>query len=116
MIKTLGSIAAILLVASSPLWARTRNLSGTWESHVFGSKVVVHLNQKGRSIAGVARVYGPFGKKTTYHFRGMVEGNRVQAAHYSGHSFVGMVGRNGVISGVLTTRQGRQIPVTASRR
>lgn len=116
MIRTVGCALAILLLASFPLWAKARDLSGMWESHVFGSRVVVRLKQDGNSIGGVAYVYNAFGKKSTYHFQGVVQGNHVQAEHHSGHSFVGAVRDSRSVSGVLTTRRGYRIPVNASRR
>jgi hypothetical protein len=116
MIRSLGLAVAVLTVALIPLGAEGSSLSGNWEAHVMGSKVVVHVDQKGHALTGEAYVYGPLGRKSTYHFRGLIKGRQVQASHYTGHRFTGSIQEDGTLVGVLRTRSGHRIPVHARLR
>jgi hypothetical protein len=81
-----------------------------------GGRMVARVEQNGNAIGGVAHVYPPTGKRLTYHFTGTVQGNKISAAHYSGHVFNGHVTPQGQIVGVLTTRNGEKISMTGRRR
>lgn len=116
MIRLLGLAVTVATVAIIPLGAEARNLSGNWESQIMGTRVVVHVDQMGQEISGVAHVYSPLGRKNTYHFQGLIKGNQVQAAHYSGHRFTGNIQEDGGVAGVLRTKRGHQIPVNARPR
>jgi len=78
MIRLLGLAVTVVTVALIPLGAEGRNLSGNWESQVMGTRVVVHVDQMGQAISGVAYVYSPLGRKNTYHFRGLIKGRQVR--------------------------------------
>ncbi len=92
------------------------NLSGRWNGSVMAHAVEIDVNQKGQEIDGVARLFSPFGKKSVYHFKGSVDGPRVQGAHHSGHRFQGNRTADGSVSGVLTTKQGHKLNVQVFRR
>lgn len=113
MIKLLALLAVMLVAALIPLGAEGRNLSGNWETQVMGARVMVHVDQVGQAISGVAYVYSPLGRKNTYHFQGSIKGRQVQAAHYSGHRFTGNIRDDGAVAGVLRTKRGHRIPVSA---
>ncbi|MBM3298773.1 MAG: hypothetical protein FJY85_02320 [Deltaproteobacteria bacterium] len=110
-----GVLAAVVL---APLHASAAaaDVSGTWEARAMGGRLVAHVEQNGNTIGGVAYVYHPHGKKVTYHFNGTVDGNRVTLAHHSGHMFNGHVNSKGQLVGVVTTKKGEQVSVTAQRR
>lgn len=91
------------------------NLSGNWSAGVMGSKVNAQINQKGNVLSGVAFVYSPGGAKNTYHFSGSMAGTSVSVSHTSGHRFKGNVTPDGRLVGTLTTKNGYQVPVDASR-
>ncbi len=117
MSKRITIACCCLLVLCVPLAASGQGMSGNWEAVVFGMKVAdaqVHI--QGQKVSGVAYVYGPFGKRITYHFYGGVQGNTVYARHNDGHVFQGTITGPGQVSGTLTTKKGRTVPVTANRR
>jgi len=116
MIRLLGLAVTVVAVALIPLGAEGRNLSGNWESQVMGTRVVVHVDQMGQAISGVAYVYSPLGRQNTYHFRGLIKGRQVQAAHHSGHRFTGNIQEDGGVAGILMTKKGHRIPVNARQR
>lgn len=92
------------------------NLSGNWHASAMGASVDATLHQKGENVDGVAYVRAPGGKKATYHFKGVVSGATISAAHHSGHRFSGKVMNYDKINGVITTRGGQSMPVQLTRR
>lgn len=112
----LGVFAAcfVILCGVSPLRAAD-DYSGAWKiDHLFDT-IIAHIEQDGDSLNGVLTVTGPFGKKDVYHFTGKCEAGRIEASHYSGHVFHGALQVSGKISGVLTTRTGLHVQITARR-
>lgn len=92
------------------------DISGNWHASGMGAAIEATINQKGPVINGVAVVHNPSGEKNTYHFTGSIDGNKVTAAHYSGHQFTGTINSNGQLVGMLRTKRGQQVPFSASRR
>ena len=105
----------IVIMSCLPAYSAQRNVSGDYEASVMGSVIQARIDQDGDAIQGVAYVYSG-GKKNTYHFKGTVNGNKIQASHYSGHAFSGNVTSGGDLVGVLRTRGGHKISINAARR
>ena len=117
MAKALKALLVLSLLVCAPLAiAGPGNVSGTYETWVFGSKVKALVQQQGNNISGVAYIYRPFGKKSTYHFNGRIDKGRVVASHFQGHVFHGRVDGRGRLQGVITTRKGHRISISAPRR
>ena len=115
LVRMTSALIALTFIAS-PLWATAFNLSGDWEAGAMGAKLKAHVEQNGNQINGVAHVYPLFGKKLTYHFSGKVNGSEIYAAHHQGHSFRGRLNSRGLIEGVVRTKQGHKVGITAHRR
>jgi len=109
-LATLMFLAAITLWTSAS-WAVEWSPPRSWETHVMGVKVKGMVQRKLNDIKGVLHIYQPMGKKLTYHFTGMVEGNKVQASHTDGHVFQGRITDERKVEGVLTTKTGHRIPL-----
>lgn len=92
------------------------NLSGKWETWVFGHKLEANIEQHGAVISGVAYIFGPDGHKVTYHFNGHLQNGRLQAVHSDGHSFSGRLLNSGQLAGTVKAASGRQLNVTMSRQ
>ena len=116
MFPKIIAVAVLLSVIASPIWASEPNLAGKWVGSAMGAKLKANVDQKGAKINGVAYVYPLFGKKTTYHFSGSVKGGRIVASHHQDHSFSGSVNRQGLLQGVVRTRKGQKISISAWRR
>lgn len=110
------AVFLVLIVVACPFWASGFNLTGKWVSSAMGAKLKAHITQKGDKINGVAFIYPLFGKKMTYHFSGTINGVDVFAAHHQGHSFRGKLTPRGTLEGVVYTRQGHKLAVSARRR
>ncbi len=74
------------------------------------------VNQKGKKTDGGAHVYGWFGQKDTYHFKGVIDEGKITASHYSGHSFRGTLTSRGSVTGVVRTKKGLKISVQGARQ
>jgi hypothetical protein len=98
----------VVLMAQSALAA---NLTGKWEAVYMGHQVKAVAEQKGDNLSGVAYLYDPLGHKSTWHFKGTVNGNKVQAGHNDGHIFTGHIVSDGKMSGILQTDNGFRIPL-----
>ena len=109
-------VSGLLLVLWSLPAFPVVNVSGTWHASHMGAAMEVTINQNGHVISGVAHVHNPSGKTDTYHFTGGVEGNRITAAHYSGHRFEGNINSSGQLVGVVRTKHGNKFSFVASRR
>ena len=109
------AVCACVILLTVPVAALAQGMSGNWSANVFGTRVNAQVNVQGKQVSGVAYVYSMFGKKDTYHFYGGVQGNNVYARHNDGHVFQGTISGPGRVSGVLTTKHGHKIPVTAQR-
>lgn len=116
MFVRLTAAVVLFSLVVSPLWAAAYDVSGNWVASAYGASLKAHVNQKGSQISGVANIYPPFGKKMTYHFSGTVNGTKIVASHFQGHSFSGRLTAPGVIQGVVRTKKGRRIPFNAHRR
>ncbi len=81
-----------------------------------GHKLEVNINQEGGVIGGVAYIFGPDGKKDTYHFNGHVQSGKLQAVHSDGHSFSGKLINSREIAGTITAASGRHLNLTLTRR
>lgn len=108
--------AVMILFIVLPAWSAGAGVSGNWEASVMGSKIKAQVQQEGQSIQGVAHVYTLLGTKDTYHFTGNVHKGKVSAGHYSGHVFSGNLTREGRLVGVLKTKGGKRISVSAVRK
>jgi hypothetical protein len=106
----------LLALMSLPALGSSWNASGRWEAQTMGANIKADIQQQGDQISGVAKVYTPMGKKVTYHFSGVMQGNHISAAHHTGHRFTGDMVSPGRIAGVLRTRDGHNVSITASRR
>jgi hypothetical protein len=116
MPRIILQLALACLLFCLPAAAANWDISGTWETQVMGSKVRANVQQQGPELAGVVTVYAPFGKKDRYTVRGAVRGNQVNMAHHSGHVFWGNLTPDGLLQGVLQTRDGHKVPIKATRR
>lgn len=92
------------------------NLAGRWISSVMGANITVDVRQQGQRLRGVAKVRKPFGGTDKYTFTGRVKGNHVVARHHSGHTFEGALVGRGQVRGLLRTKNGHRINVSAVRR
>jgi hypothetical protein len=115
MAKYFPLTIVLVLMLQVPALSAQKNVSGDYEASVMGSVIKARIDQNGEAIQGVADVYSG-GKKNTYHFTGSVNGNRIQASHYSGHVFSGNVTPEGDLVGVLKTKGGHKISINAARR
>jgi len=106
----LGTTLGILYFAAAALGA---DRSYKWETAAPGMRIKVTATTRGEHVSGVAHIY-QFGKKNTYHFAGTLQGNRLIVSHPDGHTFSGTLTPQGRVEGVLTTKNGQRIPVSAS--
>ncbi len=82
----------------------------------WAQRFAAYIQQDGNQLSGFAKVRAPTGKRSTYHFAGSINGTHVQVAHHHGHSFTGtLVGPRKMV-GVLRTKNGESVSVTARRR
>jgi hypothetical protein len=116
MLRKTALFIALCMVTSFPAFASGADMSGTWVASAMGSRLEAHVKQSGTNMSGVAYVYDPFGKRDTYHFKGIVNGNQVTASHHEGHVFTGTILGPGQVTGTLRTRGGHQLAVSASRQ
>ena len=107
--------AFLILVFCFPAGSQP-NLSGRWETWIMGHKLQANINQDGDVIGGVAYIFGPDGKKVTYHFNGHVQNGKLQAVHSDGHSFSGKLINSREIAGTITAASGRHLNLTLTRR
>ncbi len=109
IVLTLVCVTLALAFSSTRSWAV--ELTGKWEASIFGHRFTAQTQQKGQKLSGVAYLYDFFGNRSTYHFRGMVNGNKVVASHHDGHVFNGDVTPDGRLVGTLRTSNGHKIPI-----
>ncbi len=109
-------LATLLVSLAMPAAAANWNATGRWEADVMGSKIKANLVQEGEKLKGTVDVYDPWGKKDRYTVYGTVHGDRLQAAHYSGHSFSGHLAPDGQLVGTLRTNGGHSVQISARRR
>jgi len=100
--------------------AETENRTGTewgpvrqWETEVMGVRVKGNAQRRDNEIRGVLHIYPPLSHKWTYHWTGKIEGDSVVASHTDGHTFRGSITPERVVIGVVTTKDGRKIPLRA---
>jgi hypothetical protein len=84
-----------------------------WETEVMGVRVKGNAQRRGNEIRGVLHIYPPMSHKWTYHWSGKIEGDAVVASHTDGHTFRGTITPEKVVVGVVTTKDGRKIPLRA---
>jgi hypothetical protein len=107
--------AFLILVFCFPAGSQ-QSLSGRWETWIMGHKLQANISQEGDVIGGVAYVFGPDGKKVTYHFNGHVQNGKLEAVHSDGHSFSGKLINSREIAGTITAASGRHLNLTLTRR
>nr|WP_321258508.1 hypothetical protein [uncultured Pseudodesulfovibrio sp.] len=91
------------------------DFTGIWRTRYLIADIIIHVEQKGRKVAGHAEVIGFMGSKDIYHFLGEVDGVNVNASHYKGRSFIGKaLGRN-FAAGILTTMSGSRLSLKVKR-
>jgi len=88
-------------------WSTPRD----WETEVMGVKVRGTAQRRSNDLKGVLHIYPPFSDKWTYHWTGKIEGDKVHASHTDGHVFQGSITPERMVEGIITTRDGRQIPL-----
>lgn len=84
-----------------------------WETEVMGVRVKGNAQRRNNEIRGVLHIYPPLSHKWTYHWSGKIEGETVVASHTDGHKFRGRITPERVVVGVVTTKDGRKIPLRA---
>lgn len=84
-----------------------------WETEVMGVRVKGNAQRRNNEIRGVLHIYPPLSHKWTYHWSGKIEGETVVASHTDGHKFRGTITPEKVVVGVVTTKDGRKIPLRA---
>jgi len=105
---------ALLALMCLPVAVLGTDRSYKWETSAMGVRIKVTATTIGEQVSGIAYVFRPSGKKDTYHFSGRMEGERISVSHHSRHSFSGTLTPQGKVVGVLTTRTGQRIPISAS--
>ncbi len=115
MYRKSAALVTVMILLLTVTALAQGDISGNYEASVMGSTIRANIEQNGSNIQGVAHVYSA-GKKNTYHFSGVTDGNRFQASHYSGHVFSGNVTPQGDLVGVLRTKGGHKVSIHASRR
>jgi hypothetical protein len=113
--RHLITAAFLILVFCFPADSQ-QNVAGTWETWIMGHKLQANISQEGDVIGGVAYIFGPDGKKVTYHFNGHVQNGKLEAVHSDGHSFSGKLINSGEIAGTIKAASGRQLNLTLTRR
>jgi hypothetical protein len=116
IVKKYCAAIFVLAAVAMPVAGFGWDTTGRWEAQTMGAQIRADITQQGDKISGVARVHNPGGKKNTYHFFGAIHGNHISAAHGSGHNFTGSVTSVGRIDGVLRTKSGHSVAITAFRR
>ncbi|MCF6291486.1 MAG: hypothetical protein L3J03_10885 [Desulfobacterales bacterium] len=114
MIRKIGIVLIFFLFTGQPAGAAGRDLSGNWNSSVWGHTVLAEVKQTGEKISGVAYLYGLLGEVNIYHFNGTLDKDKLTASHYSGHMFAGQFLPDGRLKGILTTKNGRRFSVCIS--
>jgi hypothetical protein len=115
MVRHFITAAFLILVFCFPAGSQ-QNVSGKWETWIMGHKLEANINQDGDVIGGVAYVFGPDGKKVTYHFNGHMQNGKLEAVHSDGHSFSGKLLNSREMAGTITAASGRQLNLTLTRR
>ena len=114
--KYLLLVAAFVCMSWLPATGYAADASGQWVAKVMGSKIRAFVEQHGTRLSGLAKVRASNGKNATYHFVGTINGNQIQVAHHNGHSFSGVLTGPKKMEGVLTTRGGHSVSITATRK
>lgn len=114
--KTLGLAAVLFVVVAAPTVGAQEDMAGKWVARAWGGRMSATVKQKGNAFEGVAIIYKPFGGKGTYVFTGTINGNKVVGRHPNGHWFKGTIISANKVTGVLTTRDGYKLRVTARRK
>jgi hypothetical protein len=95
---------------------RIADISGGYDANIPGGKMFVNIQQRRKELGLRADVYNFLGQKDTYHFKGRLDGDRINATHTSGHKFTGVVKSADTIDGVISMRDGRRIGMTLHKR
>jgi hypothetical protein len=114
--KYLLLISVFVCVSWLPAIGYGAEASGEWVAKIMGAKIRAFVEQHGTELSGFAKIKAPNGKNSTYHFAGSIDGNRVHMAHHHGHSFSGQLTSSRTMEGVLRTKGGQSVPVTATRK
>ncbi len=114
--KYLFLISFLVCALCAPAIGYAVDAGGVWDAKVMGAKIRAYIEQHGSQLTGFAKVKAPNGKSSTYHFAGSINGNQVQVAHHKGDSFSGTLTGPRKMVGVLRTRNGESVSVTAKRR
>lgn len=117
-----AAVAVAVLVAFMAVLALARPalaenpVSGIWEGEIFGSRLEATIVQNGEFLSGVVSITPRNGKRDIYHVQGAVFGTHVVALHGAGHVFEGDLVEPDRLTGVLTTKGGTTLTLTATRR
>lgn len=90
--------------------------SKVWESRYLFAEAIAEIEQNGQAIRGVLLLKQPFCEAWSYHFAGTITDGAVEAFHHSGHYFAGKLVNDREITGILTTKTGTRLTITARRR
>ena len=90
--------------------------SKVWESRYLFAEAIAEIEQNGQAIWGVLLLKQPFCEVWSFHFTGTIAADAVEASHHSGHHFVGKLVNDREITGILTTKTGMCLTITARRR
>ncbi len=91
------------------------NLSGTWEAEVMGSQIVLQMSQNENALSGVAHIYSSSGKRFTNNFSANINGSNISGAAGDFIFFGNVISQNSA-TGVVRLKDGRQIPIRATRK
>jgi hypothetical protein len=135
MLNKFFALVIVLVVTTAPIWASESNDAPrskhrrqnvvkaedlgsrqwsspkSWETQVMGVKVKGTAQRLENDIRGVLHIYPPLSDKWTFHWTGKIEGDMVYASHTDGHVFRGSITPEKTVDGILTTRDGHQIPL-----
>ena len=114
--KRIGLVWLVLVCCMFGPHITGAEASEIWESRYLLAEAVAEVEQTGQTVRGVLFVRQPLREVWIYHFTGTIEGDVLEASHHSGHRFVGKLVNEREITGVVTTRTGTRLTITARKR
>lgn len=90
------------------------DISGLWRGSFYGSNVQARVEQDGHTVTAEVVVHALTGETNVYHLVGAIFAGHIYMLHGSGHVFEGDA-RGGSITGVLTTKGGSRLELSATR-
>lgn len=102
------AMPAVAALAGEP------DVSGLWRGSFYGSDVQARVEQDGHSVKAEVVVNALTGETNIYHLVGAIFNGHMYMLHGSGHVFEGDA-KGGTITGVLTTKGGSRIELSATK-